>query len=83
MFSVYNILLLPVIDSRLFILISSYFSKVSNVGQSGNALGNSGQQQTYNGIKDVFKTVYKEGGARSLYRGVGMYYPLIASFPLL
>jgi len=57
--------------------------QVSNVGQSGNALGNSGQQQTYNGIKDVFKTVYKEGGARSLYRGVGMYYPLIASFPLL
>jgi len=53
------------------------------VGQSGNALGNSGQQQTYNGIRDVFKTVYKEGGARSLYRGVGMYYPLIASFPLL
>jgi solute carrier family 25 protein 16 len=53
------------------------------VGQSGNALGNSGQQQTYNGIKDVFKTVYKEGGARSLYRGVGMYCPLIVLFPLL
>jgi len=45
--------------------------QVSNVGQPGNAFGNSGQQQTYNGIKDVFKTVYKEGGARSLYRGVG------------
>jgi len=57
--------------------------QVSNVGQSGNALGNSGQQQTYNGIKDVFKTVYKEGGARSLYRGVRMYYPLIVVFPLL
>ncbi|GJN18593.1 hypothetical protein PR202_gb05767 [Eleusine coracana subsp. coracana] len=45
--------------------------KVSNVGQLGNALGASGRQQAYNGIKDVFKTVYKEEGARSLYRGVG------------
>ncbi|TVU34185.1 hypothetical protein EJB05_16016, partial [Eragrostis curvula] len=45
--------------------------QVKNVGQPGNALGNSGQQQAYSGIKDVFKTVYKEGGARSLYRGVG------------
>ncbi|KAL6881960.1 hypothetical protein ACP4OV_011432 [Aristida adscensionis] len=44
--------------------------QVSNVGQPG-ALGNSSRQQTYSGIKDVFKTVYKEGGARSLYRGVG------------
>lgn len=29
-------------------------------------------QPAYNGIKDVFKSVYKEGGVRALYRGVGM-----------
>ncbi|KAL5220739.1 hypothetical protein ABZP36_025452 [Zizania latifolia] len=45
--------------------------QVSNVGQPGNVLGNPGRQPVYNGIKDVFTTVYKEGGARSLYRGVG------------
>ncbi|KAL6344846.1 hypothetical protein AAG906_002752 [Vitis piasezkii] len=28
-------------------------------------------QPAYNGIKDVFKSVYKEGGVRALYRGVG------------
>ncbi|KAF9613083.1 hypothetical protein IFM89_005531 [Coptis chinensis] len=28
-------------------------------------------QPSYHGIKDVFKTVYKEGGVRALYRGVG------------
>ncbi len=41
------------------------------MGQPGNALGNAGRQPAYGGIKDVFKTVYKEGGARALYRGVG------------
>ncbi|CAM0881416.1 unnamed protein product [Alopecurus aequalis] len=41
------------------------------VAQPGNPLGNSGQQPVYNGVKDVFRTVYKEGGARSLYRGIG------------
>ncbi|XP_024315129.1 mitochondrial carrier protein CoAc1 isoform X1 [Brachypodium distachyon] len=45
--------------------------QVSNVAQPGNSLGNSGHQPVYNGVKDVFKTVYKEGGARSLYRGIG------------
>ena len=29
-------------------------------------------QPAYNGIKDVFKSVYREGGVRGLYRGVGM-----------
>uniref|UniRef100_A0A1D1XUZ2 Graves disease carrier protein n=1 Tax=Anthurium amnicola TaxID=1678845 RepID=A0A1D1XUZ2_9ARAE len=29
------------------------------------------RQTTCNGIKDVFKTVYMEGGIRSLYRGIG------------
>lgn len=27
----------------------------------------------YKGIKDVLFSVYKEGGVRGLYRGVGMY----------
>lgn len=30
-------------------------------------------QPAYNGIRDVLRSVYKEGGMRSLYRGVGMY----------
>lgn len=30
-------------------------------------------QPSYNGIKDVFKCVYREGGVRALYRGVGMF----------
>lgn len=30
-------------------------------------------QPAYHGIKDVFRSVYKEGGIRGLYRGVGMY----------
>jgi hypothetical protein len=34
--------------------------KVSNAGQHGNALGDSGRRQVYSGIKDVFKTIYKE-----------------------
>lgn len=29
-------------------------------------------QIVYKGIKDVFLSVYKEGGVRGLYRGVGM-----------
>uniref|UniRef100_A0A453EY14 ADP/ATP translocase n=1 Tax=Aegilops tauschii subsp. strangulata TaxID=200361 RepID=A0A453EY14_AEGTS len=46
--------------------------QVSNVAQPVNSLGNFGRQPVYNGVKDVFKTVYKEGGVRSLYRGIGM-----------
>lgn len=30
-------------------------------------------QPVYNGIRDVLRSVYKEGGMRALYRGVGMY----------
>lgn len=30
-------------------------------------------QPMYGGIKDVLTTVYREGGVRALYRGVGMY----------
>ena len=30
-------------------------------------------QTAYSGIKDVLCSVYKEGGLRGLYRGVGMY----------
>jgi len=30
-------------------------------------------QPAYNGIKDVLTSVYKEGGMRALYRGIGAY----------
>lgn len=30
-------------------------------------------QPAYNGIRDVLTSVYKEGGMRGLYRGVGMF----------
>lgn len=30
-------------------------------------------QPAYNGIRDVLMSVYKEGGMRGLYRGVGMF----------
>ncbi|XP_039122492.1 mitochondrial carrier protein CoAc1 [Dioscorea cayenensis subsp. rotundata] len=36
----------------------------------GNSLSYNAQP-SYNGIKDVFRSVYMEGGLRSLYRGVG------------
>ncbi|XP_020579461.1 mitochondrial substrate carrier family protein P [Phalaenopsis equestris] len=44
--------------------------QVSNTGQSGHGLRRLSPHPTYNGIKDVFTSVYKEGGMRSLYRGV-------------
>lgn len=44
-----------------------------------------GTRPTYNGIKDVFRKVYLEGGIRSLYRGVGMssYCKLFERYPCL
>lgn len=30
-------------------------------------------QPAYGGIKDVLTSVYKDGGMRALYRGIGMY----------
>lgn len=46
--------------------------QVSNAGQTGHGLRRRlPPQPSYNGIKDVFWSVYKEGGMRSLYRGVG------------
>lgn len=30
-------------------------------------------QNVYKGIRDVLSSVYREGGFRGLYRGVGMY----------
>ncbi|KAF8388796.1 hypothetical protein HHK36_025476 [Tetracentron sinense] len=40
-------------------------------GSFRNGLSSFHSQPVYRGIKDVFKGVYKEGGARALYRGVG------------
>lgn len=37
-------------------------------------------QTAYKGIKDVLFSVYKEGGVRGLYRGVGMYVHTCLSF---
>ncbi|KAJ0971340.1 hypothetical protein J5N97_019299 [Dioscorea zingiberensis] len=44
--------------------------QVTNAGRIGNSLSFNAQP-SYNGIKDVFRSVYMEGGLRSLYRGVG------------
>ncbi|KAG0480604.1 hypothetical protein HPP92_011183 [Vanilla planifolia] len=44
--------------------------QVANAAQTRNGLSIS-REQTYAGIKDVFGKVYKDGGIRSLYRGVG------------
>lgn len=40
-------------------------------GSLKNCVTSSFAQPQYHGIKDVFKSVYKEGGVRALYRGVG------------
>ncbi|KAK8921013.1 Mitochondrial adenine nucleotide transporter ADNT1 [Platanthera zijinensis] len=45
--------------------------RVSNTGKSSHGLRHLTAQPPYTGIKDVFWSVYKEGGLRSLYRGVG------------
>lgn len=36
-------------------------------------MGNFHLQPAYTGIRNVIASVYKEGGARALYRGVGIY----------
>lgn len=38
-----------------------------------NGMGNFHLQPAYTGIRNVIASVYKEGGARALYRGVGIY----------
>ncbi|PKU77637.1 mitochondrial carrier protein CoAc1 [Dendrobium catenatum] len=45
--------------------------QVANNGQFGHGLRRLPPLPYYTGIKDVFWSVYKEGGLRSLYRGVG------------
>lgn len=45
--------------------------QVTRPGQFAVPMRSSNMQPAYNGIKDVFKEVYKEGGVRALYRGVG------------
>ncbi|PIA64289.1 hypothetical protein AQUCO_00100043v1 [Aquilegia coerulea] len=45
--------------------------QVGNRGNLRTGVNNSLAQPSYHGIKDVFKCVYKEGGVRALYRGVG------------
>jgi len=40
-------------------------------GRCNYLLGRPISQPTYNGIVDVFRSVYKEGGVRFLYRGLG------------
>ena len=48
-----------------------------------SSLGNGSKsitaQPRYNGIRNVLASVYREGGMRGLYRGVGMY-PYICLF---
>ncbi|XP_068647793.1 mitochondrial carrier protein CoAc1-like [Aristolochia californica] len=46
--------------------------QVKGTGASfGNSMRSLHAQPVYHGIKDVFKSVYSEGGMRALYRGVG------------
>ncbi|KAJ6814648.1 putative mitochondrial substrate carrier family protein P [Iris pallida] len=45
--------------------------QVSSTSRFGNGLRSYCAQPAYSGIGDVFKSVYMEGGVRSLYRGVG------------
>ncbi|RZC52932.1 hypothetical protein C5167_021358 [Papaver somniferum] len=40
-------------------------------GSFGNGMSSSQSLPAYSGIRDFFKSVYREGGARSLYRGIG------------
>lgn len=47
------------------------YQVVDTRGSFRNGTRNSHLQPAYNGIKNVFESVYKEGGARALYRGVG------------
>lgn len=54
----------------MFLIHSLY--KVTSTEQLGNRLRSFNARPAYNGIIDVFKNVYMEGGIRSLYRGVGM-----------
>ncbi|THG02635.1 hypothetical protein TEA_020746 [Camellia sinensis var. sinensis] len=44
---------------------------VDTRGSFRNGTRSSHLQPAYNGIKNVLESVYKEGGARALYRGVG------------
>ncbi|KAG9455641.1 hypothetical protein H6P81_000149 [Aristolochia fimbriata] len=46
--------------------------QVAGTGASfGNGIRSLHTQPVYHGIKDVFRSVYMEGGVRALYRGVG------------
>lgn len=46
--------------------------QVKNTGATlGNGVSSFALQPAYDGIKDVLRSVYKEGGMRGLYRGVG------------
>lgn len=46
--------------------------QVKNTGTTlGNGASSVALQPAYDGIKDVLRSVYKEGGIRGLYRGVG------------
>lgn len=47
------------------------YQVVDKKGCLTNGMSRSHGQPAYHGIKDVFRSVYKEGGIRGLYRGVG------------
>lgn len=50
--------------------------KIVDTRSSKNSTRSLNAQAPYTGIKNVLATVYKEGGVRGLYRGVGIYYIL-------
>lgn len=49
----------------------------------GSGLKSICTQPAYNGIKDVVTSVYREGGMRALYRGVGEYVLLLVNVTML
>lgn len=55
-------------------LLYPFFLKIVDTRGSKNSSRSLNAQAPYTGIKNVLGTVYKEGGVRGLYRGVGIYF---------
>ena len=72
-----GLFILWVIDLEVLSHLLNFFSVMifqvrGSGGGFGNALSGLNAQPAHNGIKDVFRSVYMEGGVHALYRGVGM-----------
>ncbi|KAA8525144.1 hypothetical protein F0562_006992 [Nyssa sinensis] len=56
------------------------YQVVDTRGSFGNGTRSFQAQPAYNGIRNVLECVYKEGGVRGLYRGIGIYLLAILFF---